>query len=84
MSINVAIEELKNFFYDLFDRDSRITSIMPSEDGYDAELEIVQEDEYMRKRGRKDIIAVYEAKMDNNFKVISYNRKELKERGSIE
>lgn len=84
MAINSIINELKNAFYKILGREISITSIIPNEDGYDIEFEVIQEDEYMKKRGRKDILAIYDVKADKDCKIISYSRRELKERGSLD
>ncbi|MFZ5967766.1 MAG: gas vesicle protein GvpO [Bacillota bacterium] len=84
MSINMVIDTLQTFFYDVIGKEIQIISIVPNEDGWDAEFEAIVEDEYMRRIARKEIIARYEAKIDERLNIVSYQRKALRERGSLE
>ena len=84
MSIEHAIDSMNGFFYDLLGKEILVISITPTENGWESEFEMIYEDEYMRKRGRKEIIAIYECIMDSDFKIVSYTRKNLKERGALE
>ncbi|GAB6098307.1 hypothetical protein JCM16358_01860 [Halanaerocella petrolearia] len=84
MKVNQVLEKSRTFFLDILDREIEVISIIPTDDGWDIEFEVVAEDKYMRKKGRNDLIAKYEAKIDKELNVTSYTRKELRERGSLE
>ncbi len=84
MPISEVISSLQSFFFGVIGREIRVISVVPGESGWQAEFEVILEDEYMRLRGRKDLIAKYEALVAPNMTVVSYARKEIRERGSLE
>lgn len=84
MGINKIIEKLRTFCLDVLDKEIEVISVIPTEDGWDVEFELIAEDEYMKKRAKNELIAKYEAKIDKKLNITSYTRKELRERGSLE
>ncbi|MBM7623253.1 gas vesicle protein GvpO [Sporohalobacter salinus] len=84
MRINKVLEKLRTFFLEVLNKEIEVISIIPTEDGWNVEFEVITEDRYMRKKGRNDLIAKYEAKIDKELNITSYARKELRERGSVE
>lgn len=46
-------------------------------------VEAVEESDYMRRFGRGEMLGIYEVKVDSNLNVISYRRKELRERSAL-
>ena len=71
------------FLKALYNREAYVTGVCPQDDGWLINVEIIEEDEYMRKRGRREIVGIYGVQMDRNFNVISFKRQGLKERGTI-
>jgi hypothetical protein len=84
MAVCEVIAELQSFFLRIVGREIQVISVVPTETGWNGEFEVVVEDDYMRRRGRKDIIAKYEVSVGKDMTVTSYTRKELRERGSLE
>lgn len=84
MPVCEVIAALQSFFFGVLGREIQVISVVPSESGWQAEFEVIAEDEYMRRRGRKDLIAKYEATIAKDMRVVSYTRTELRERGSLE
>lgn len=82
-TINQVISRSQIFVNNTFDRTPHIISISPEGDGWLVRAEIIEEDEYMRKRGRRELIGIYDLIFDNNLDIVSFERKGLKERGTI-
>lgn len=82
--ISLLLESINTFFEELFKKEIQVVSIIPIDNGWNVEFEVIAEEEYMKNRGRKALIERYEAKVNKNFYVVSYERKLLKERGSLE
>lgn len=78
-----VVDSLMEFTDEIMNKPCWVRAVTEFEDGWKALVEIIEEDEYMRRRGRKDLIGVYEMILNNELKVISYQRKELRERGTI-
>ncbi|MCK8817055.1 gas vesicle protein [Natroniella sulfidigena] len=84
MSINRVLKSVKQFFAELLGEEIEVISVIPGEGGWKVEFEVIVEDEYMRKRARKDIVARYQVQLNNKLEIVAYNRIELKERGALE
>ena len=82
--ITLVLNSMKTFFVEVFKKEIQVISIAPIDNGWNVEFEVVTEEEYMKNRGRKPLIERYEAKLNENLHVLSYERKLLKERGSLE
>jgi hypothetical protein len=57
--------------------------IVKEEKGWIIQAEIIEDSEYTRKRARDDIIALYEVILNENLEILSYFRKDFRERGKI-
>jgi len=78
-----VLDSLTTFTEEIMNKPCWATAVTEVQDGWRALVEVIEEDEYMRRRGRKDLIGVYEIVLDNDLGVRSYQRKELRERGTI-
>lgn len=78
-----VVESLAAFTEEILHKPCWVRAVTEMGDGWQAVVEVIEEDEYMRRRGRKDLIGVYEIILNNNYVVSSYKRKELRERGTI-
>ncbi|MCG2675782.1 gas vesicle protein [bacterium] len=72
------------FFENTLEKVARVIEVSKASDGWDVRVEALEESEYMRKFGRGDLLGIYEVKVDKDLNVISYNRKGLRERASLE
>lgn len=82
--LSLVLNTMKNVFGEVFNQEIQVISITPIDNGWNVGFEVITEEEYMKRRGRKAIIERYEAKLNKNLHVESYERKLLKERGSLE
>ncbi|MEW6623876.1 MAG: gas vesicle protein GvpO [Bacillota bacterium] len=83
LSLEEVISKTLSFFERIYNREAHITGVSPENDGWLINVEIVEEDDYMRKRGRREVVGIYDVMIDGNLKVISFKRTGLKERGTI-
>lgn len=60
-----------------------IVSVEPAGEGWMARAEVVIDDPQMRLLARKDVIASYEIRLNAEYVVQSFERKAMRERGSI-
>jgi len=84
MNIIKIVDTTKKFFYELFKKEVNVITVLPVNEGYRVNVEMIEEDEYMRSKGRKDLIGIYEVMLNSKLDVISFERILLKERGSLE
>ena len=84
MSVEKATQAVDDFSEKIFKKPCQLVSVKKIDRNWLAEIEVVAEDEYMIKRGRDETLALYEVELDEAFGVISYNRKGLRPRGSVE
>ncbi|SDW57845.1 Gas vesicle synthesis protein GvpO [Marinococcus luteus] len=67
-------ETIRSFFGETMNSPVRVTAIMDAGDGWNIEVELVEEKEYTQKYGRDQLIGIYEAKMNKDQKITSYQR----------
>lgn len=79
-----VIKATLKFFEDALEKVGRVIEINKNEDGWNLRVEVLEESEYMRRRGRGDLLAIYEVKVDNELNIASYIRKSMRERESLE
>ncbi len=77
----VAIVE--NFFKDIIKKPGVVIGVVRDSDIYKVQIEVPEEVEYMRRRAKDDLLAIYEVAVDSNLEIISFERKHLRERTSI-
>ncbi|PYZ96035.1 gas vesicle protein GvpR [Alteribacter lacisalsi] len=82
MKIEEVIDTVKVFFKDHVYPVYRITSIVTEEKGWDVEVEVIEEKEYMKKYGRDQLLGVYHARVNSELEVESFSRKNLRYRAA--
>jgi len=71
------------FFETVLEKTGRVIEVNKTGDDWLVVVEAVEESDYMRRFGRGDMLGIYEVKLDSNLNVISYTRKELRERSAL-
>ncbi|MDZ5783908.1 gas vesicle protein GvpO [Marinococcus luteus] len=77
-----VMKSLNDFFEENLKPPFRITSVSEEEYGWFAEVEVIEEDEYMQKYGHDQLLGVYEVKLNNNQQVGSFERVNLRPRSA--
>lgn len=75
-------ETIRSFFEETMNSPVRITAIMDAGDGWNIEVELVEEKEYTQKYGRDQLIGIYEATMNKDKKITSYQRMNTRPRST--
>lgn len=75
-------ETIRSFFEETMNSPVRITAIVDAGDGWNIEVELVEEKEYTQKYGRDQLIGIYEATMNKNQKITSYQRMNTRPRST--
>lgn len=78
----VAVVE--KFFKEVLFRPGVVVGVLVEEDLWKVQIEVPEEVEYMRKRARDDMLAMYEVSVDKNLNILAFERKYLRERNSTE
>lgn len=73
----------EDFLKNTLGRTPYFVGIVKEEKGWIIQAEIIEDSEYTRKRARDDIIALYEVILNENLEILSYFRKDFRERGKI-
>jgi hypothetical protein len=84
MSIKDLTQTVKEFIFELFGKDSDVISAIPVEKGWMVTAEVLMDEDYTIKRGRSDLLYVFEILVDTNLHVLSYSRTRIRERGKID
>ena len=84
MSITNAIQSLQKFPKNTFFSSCRVITIKKGEQGYTCEIEVVVEDEEMRRFARTPVIGLWAVEMDVRYHVTSFERKGMREATSLE
>ena len=71
------------FFETVLEKTARVIEVNKASDDWTVVVECLEESDYMRRFGRGDMLGIYEVKVDPNLNVISYTRKELRERSDL-
>ena len=80
MSVAKVTNAVLKFFETVLEKTGRLIEVKPSEDGWVALVETIEEGEYMRKVALDDMVAVYEVTVSKDFEVIGYSRKSMRPR----
>lgn len=81
MSIREAAESIKNFLEGELQKKGDIIRLDKTDDGWEAELQIIEESEYIKALGIPTTVYdknQYIVKLDQNLEVIGFNRREEK------
>lgn len=79
-----VVKATLKFFEDVLEKVGRVIEVNKNEDEWNLRVEVLEESEYMRRRGRGDLLAIYEVKVNSDLDITSYVRKSLRERESLE
>jgi len=83
MSVEKATQAVCDFSRKVLNKPCQLVSVKKKNQNWLAEIEVVEEDQYMIKRGRDETVALYEVELNETFGVISYNRMGLRLRGAV-
>ncbi|MDX6151513.1 gas vesicle protein GvpO [Marinococcus sp. PL1-022] len=75
-------ETIRSFFEETMNSPVRITAIVDAGNGWNIEVELVEEKEYTQKYGRDQLIGIYEATMNKDQKITSYQRMNTRPRST--
>ena len=78
------IQKVKTFSFEVFGKNAEIIAIVPVERGWQVTVEILMDEEYTVKRGRNDLLYVFEIIVDESLNILSYERIRIRERGKLE
>lgn len=82
----MKIEEIKksvdDFFSENINPPFKITSIIGKENGWSAEVEVIEEKEYMKRYAKDQLIGVYHVELDEDMEITSYQRLTLRPRSA--
>lgn len=84
MSIKNLTQTVKNFIFELFGKEADIIAVIPVERGWMVTTEVLMDEDYTIKRGRSDLLYVFEILVDTNQNILSYSRIRIRERGKID
>lgn len=88
MGVPAVIQAVQKFSEKTFPRACNVITVKKEvteeEKGWVAEIEIVVEDEEMRRFARTPVIGLWEVHLDNRYNVASFERKGLREATSLE
>jgi len=84
MSIQQLVVEITKFFREVLEREAHVISLQRKEDGWLAQVETVEDAEYMRNRALDDVMGLYEVEITNKLEISSYKRIALRQRPDIE
>ena len=83
MGLKEITQIVKGFLFEIFEKNAEIIGIVPCEEGWRITAEILMDEDYTIKRGRNDLIDVYEVIVDKGHNVTCYERKHIRERGKL-
>lgn len=78
MGIESVIKAVESFATQTFAKPGRVISVKKEGQEWLALMEMVVEDEEMRKYARTPIVGLWEIRLDGKYNVASYERKGLK------
>jgi hypothetical protein len=84
MQIDKVIKQVQLFFQNNLGKTGDVIGAQKTDDGWTAEIEVIEDEEYLKRHARNGIIALYEVKLTADFEVFHYERKSLRERGKFE
>jgi len=77
------INIVKDFFSEVLKKPGDVIAVYPQPDeGWKVHIEVPEDSEYMRKRARDDLMALYEVLVDKEFQILGFERLSLRERNA--
>lgn len=83
-NINSLTQAVKSFLFELFNKDADVIAVIPTDRGWHVTAEILMDEEYTIKRGRNDLLYVFDVITDSNQNILSYARVRIRERGKMD
>ena len=83
MSIEKTTQAVKDFSEKVLKKPCQVVSVNKKDQNWVAEIEVLGEDEYLVKRGKDETLDLYLVELDEALGVTSYNRKGIRQRGSM-
>jgi hypothetical protein len=80
--ISSVVSSAKDFLAQELGLEGTVVSVERSEDGWLVLIEAVTPDPEMRMFAKRDLVATFELSMDAGFRVLSFARKAMRERGT--
>lgn len=77
------ILKVSTFFKDIYQRDARVIGIVNEGEMWRVKVQIIEEDEYMARRAKKDLLGIYEVLLDQTLEIVGYELVTMKERGTM-
>jgi hypothetical protein len=84
LKIVEVVTTVEKFFSNVLKRPGVVVGVLREEDLWKVQIEVAEEVEYMRQRARDDLLAMYEVAVNNDLQILSFERKYLRERDSID
>lgn len=78
--IERVIDTVQNFFTDTLNKQGTVIGVKKEDDLWRVQIEVAEDVEYMRKRARDDLMAIYEVGVTLNFEVLDFERKSMRPR----
>lgn len=83
MSVEKCLTVAEDFARRVVGQVWKIIGVVPRQDGWIVRVEVVEEDEYMRRHGRDELLAEYEIEVSPGFEIVSFSRTGFRHRGEI-
>ena len=84
MKIVEVIQLVTRFFNEYLNKEGVVIGLEVMDTGWRVEIEIAEEVEYMRKRGRDDLLAIYEVVVNKEIEISGFKRISFRERDSAD
>lgn len=84
MEIDRVLRQVEIFFKNTLKKNGEVIGAVKTDDGWRAQIEVLEDEDYMRKHARHGLIALYDVRLTNDLEVIHYERKSLRERGKFD
>jgi hypothetical protein len=78
--IDRVIDLVQKFFSSTLNKQGTVIGVRKEEDLWRVQIEVAEDVEYMRKRARDDLMAIYEVGVTLNFEVLDFERKSMRPR----
>jgi hypothetical protein len=81
--ISRVIDTAKRFMATELELDATVVAVEKMGEGWMATAEAIMVDPDMRRLAKRDLVTTFELRLNAEFEVLSYERKAMRERGSI-
>jgi len=78
------VATVENFFSVVLKKPGIVVGVLRDEELWKVQIEVAEEVEYMRQRARDDLLAIYEVAVNSDLQILSFERKYMRERNSID